>query len=229
MTRAADSPLRPVMALGIICIVAGALLGGVYALTAGPIEKARDYKRTEAIAAVAPPFSNDPAADAVTMTLDGDTREVTVYPAWEADTLAGAAVSSWSLEGFSGEVDVMVGFNADGSVRGFSVMSQKETPGLGARMAEWFAPGAPGDITGIKPDGSTPTVSKDGGTVDGITAATISSRAFLQAVRRAAVAYARYRAGLTDEATAHQGVTGASKRHEEATHQAATGANERKH
>lgn len=229
MSRAADSPLRPVMALGIICVVAGALLGGVYALTAGPIEKARDYKRAEAIAAVAPPFSNDPAADAVAMTLDGDTQEVTVYPAWEGDTLAGAAVSSWSMEGFSGEVDVMVGFNADGTVRGFSVMSQKETPGLGARMAEWFAPGAPGDITGIKPDGATPTVSKDGGTVDGITAATISSRAFLQAVRRAAVAYGLYRAQATGETTAHQGVTGASKRHEESTPQAVTGATERKH
>lgn len=212
--KGTDTPWKPLLALGIICVVAGALLGGVYALTAGPIEQARDFRRTEAIAAVAPPFTNNPSADAETMTLDGDTREVTVYPAWNGDELAGAAVSSWSLDGFSGEIDVMVGFNADGSVRGFSVMSQKETPGLGARMAEWFAPGAPGDITGLTPDGAHPTVSKDGGEVDGITAATISSRAFLQAVRRAAVAYSRYRAEVTGKEAKSQAVTGASKRHE---------------
>ncbi|MCM1336393.1 MAG: RnfABCDGE type electron transport complex subunit G [Candidatus Amulumruptor caecigallinarius] len=215
MTRHADSPKRPLLALGLICVLSGALLGGVYTLTAEPIAKARDFHRTEAIAAVAPPFTNSPADEAVTITLDGDTRAVTVYPAFDGDSLVGAAVSSWSLDGFSGEIDVMMGFNADGSVRGFSVMSQKETPGLGARMAEWFAPGAPGDISGIKPDGAGPTVSKDGGTVDGITAATISSRAFLQAVRRAAVAYGRYRAELTGEpsdAPDHQAVTGASKR-----------------
>ena len=216
MKLSADSPWRPVGVLGVICVAAGALLGGVYALTAEPIEQARGFRRTEAIAAVAPPFTNNPVADAVTITLDGDAQAVTVYPAWDADSLAGAAVSSWSLEGFSGEIDVMVGFNADGSVRGFSVMSQQETPGLGARMAEWFAPGAPGDIAGIKPDGAYPTVSKDGGDIDGITAATISSRAFLQAVRRAAVAFATYHASLTpsDSAPQPEAVTGASKRHE---------------
>lgn len=213
--RKQDSPLRMVLSLGIICIISGALLGGVYTLTAEPIEQARGFRRTEAIAAVAPKFSNDPVADAVTLTLTGDAREVTVYPAWEGDTLTGAAVSSWSLDGFSGEIDVMVGFNSDGTIRGFSVMSQKETPGLGARMAEWFAPGAPGDITGLKPDSSSPTVSKDGGEVDGITAATITSRAFLQAVRRAAVAYARYQASVTGVTASEEAVTGASKRHHE--------------
>ena len=82
----------------------------------------------------------------------------------------------------------MVGFNPDGSVANYSVLEHKETPGLGSKMDTWFVKGAKGDITGKNPGTQGLQVSKDGGNVDAITAATISSRAFLDAVNRAAKA-----------------------------------------
>lgn len=82
----------------------------------------------------------------------------------------------------------MVGFDVDGNVINYSVLEHKETPGLGSKMAEWFTTGK-GDIKGKNPGKDNFTVSKDGGKIDAITAATISSRAFLDAVNRAHKVY----------------------------------------
>ena len=72
----------------------------------------------------------------------------------------------------------------------YSVLEHKETPGLGSKMGEWFVKGAKGDVTGKTPGTAGLQVSKDGGDVDAITAATISSRAFLDAINRASKALA---------------------------------------
>ena len=56
--------------------------------------------------------------------------------------------------------------------------------------ADWFKKGNKGDITGMNPGEAALTVSKDGGKVDAITASTITSRAFLNAVNAAYAAYA---------------------------------------
>ncbi|MDR0811251.1 MAG: RnfABCDGE type electron transport complex subunit G, partial [Paludibacter sp.] len=103
----------------------------------------------------------------------------------------GAAVESVSHKGFSGDIRVMVGFDKDGNIVDYSVLEQKETPGLGTKMTDWFktAKGAQ-DIRGKNPAKNKLQVSKDGGEVDAITAATISSRAFLDAVINAYNAYA---------------------------------------
>ncbi len=86
----------------------------------------------------------------------------------------------------------MVGFAPDGSVKGYTVLAHSETPGLGAKMGAWFSdPSRPSrSIIGRTPDSGSPlAVSKDGGEVDAITGATITSRAFLQAINKAAEAY----------------------------------------
>ena len=73
----------------------------------------------------------------------------------------------------------------------YSLLSHVETPGLGSKAADWFKKGNKGDITGMNPGEASLTVSKDGGKVDAITASTITSRAFLNAVNVAYAAYAR--------------------------------------
>jgi major membrane immunogen (membrane-anchored lipoprotein) len=78
----------------------------------------------------------------------------------------------------------MVGFDSTGTILNYTVLKHKETPGLGSKMPEWFRNGS-GNIIGLNPGNDKVWVSKDGGQVDGITAATISSRAFLEAVNRA--------------------------------------------
>ena len=80
--------------------------------------------------------------------------------------------------------------SAEGKIIDYSLLSHVETPGLGSKAADWFKKGNKGDITGMNPGEAALTVSKDGGKVDAITASTITSRAFLNAVNAAYAAYA---------------------------------------
>lgn len=178
-----------VVVLFTIALVASAAVGGVYALTAETIEAVKLQKQIDAIRRVLPEFDNDPMADKYTQsTADGG--ELEFYPARKGDALVGIAVKSYTNSGFSGLISVMVGFLPDGAVYNYSVLEHKETPGLGSKMDVWFISGGRGDITGKTPGTSGLQVSKDGGSVDAITAATISSRAFLDAINRAASALA---------------------------------------
>ena len=96
----------------------------------------------------------------------------------------GVAVEA-AVDGFGGQFRVMVGFDQEGNILGYEILEHQETPGLGSHMVHWFKnadkPGQ--NIIGRK--AGNLVVSKDGGDVDAITAATISSRAFLKAVNQA--------------------------------------------
>ena len=183
-----------ILSLGAVTILAGALLAWVNEVTKAPIEEAKTRKQVEAIQDVAPAFTNNPVADCDSITLDGEARPVVVYPAIQDGMLAGAAVETYTMDGFSGEITLMVGFNAAGDVTGYTVLTHAETPGLGAKMNEWFRDDeGHRSIIGSNPATRNMSVVKDpGGEVDGITAATITSRAFLQAVRRAHAAFTQY-------------------------------------
>ena len=90
-----------------------------------------------------------------------------------------------AVDGFGGTFRVMVGFDQEGNILGYEILEHQETPGLGSHMEHWFKnadkPGQ--NIIGRK--AGALRVSKDGGDVDAITAATITSRAFLKAVNQA--------------------------------------------
>ena len=173
-----------------ICLVAGAILAGVNAFTAGPIAVAKAAALEEAIKAVAPEFDNKPTEEAyMAVTADGDSLKI--YPAKKGGDTVGGAVESNTSKGFGGVVKVIVGFDLQGTILNYSVLEHAETPGLGAKMHEWFRmeKGQQSILGRTIPDGGL-KVSKDGGDVDAITAATISSRAFLDAVNRAYSAFA---------------------------------------
>lgn len=173
----------PNMVLSLTCItlVAAAALAGVYLLTKGSIEEQKTAKQTAAISAVLP--AHERIAEPETV------QGLTVHKAYTGDTFAGAAVET-EADGFGGKIRLMVGFDAESNIVGYEVLEQAETPGLGTHIVEWFknAEKAGQNIIGRKATGSM-TVSKDGGDVDAITAATISSRAFLLAVNKAYEAY----------------------------------------
>lgn len=185
-----------ILSLGIIGILAGGLLGGMYAITKDPIAEAEKKQLTESIAEVAPSFSNSPEDDKTTIEISG--KEFTVYPAIDNGKLNGAAVLGFSMDGFSGEVAVLCGFDAQGNVKDYRVIRHAETPGLGAKMEEWFHdPTGARSVIGKNPSVQNFYVSKDkdkNGEIDGITAATISSRAFLSVMRDAYEAYVKYAA-----------------------------------
>ncbi len=175
-----------VIALLGVTLVASASLGLVYDATKAPIAKAEMDKQTNAIAAVLPAF--DKLGETYKMLPTDGKDSIEIFPALDANnTEVGKAVKTYTNKGFSGYIEIMVGFDKQGSISGFKVLKHAETPGLGSKMDEWFSNAEKESqyIIGLTPGNSALKVKKDGGNIDAITAATISSRAFLDAINRA--------------------------------------------
>ncbi len=170
-----------------VTVVSVALLAYVNQLTKGPIARAEAQALSDAVRAVVPGFDNDPIAEKKVQEVDG--VGYAVYPATKGGTYVGAAVEA-SAMGFGGELRILVGFDAQGNILDYSLLSHAETPGLGSKADAWFKKGGKGDITGMNPGEAPLVVDKDGGQVDAITASTITTRAFLAAVNAAYAAYA---------------------------------------
>ena len=191
------------LSLGGICVLVSGILAVVNKVTTAPIAEAEMRAKVEAIRAVAPAFDNNPFAEKLMVLPEGETDSLTVYPAKKGSALVGFAIESYTQKGFSGLIRVMVGFDAEGRLVDFSVLQHSESPGLGSRIPEWYhEKGGIRDMRGLDMKASAPlTVSKDGGKVDAITAATISSRAFLDAVNRAWRTFSSLEGAATAPAT----------------------------
>ena len=177
------------LSLTIICVFAGGILAGVNELTKEPIEQSKKANLENAIKEVVPEFDNSPSEEAYYgKTGEGDSLKI--YPAKKAGQFVGVAVESNSMKGFGGEIKIIVGFDAEGKVINYAVLEHAETPGLGDKMGLWFKTDKnKQNIIGRNLNSGELKVSKDKGDVDAITAATISSRAFLDAVNRAYAAF----------------------------------------
>ncbi len=172
---AAKSTLKNmVLCLGLVCFICAAVLGGTYVLTAGPIEQARQNKTRQSIAKVLPEFGGDPVEKVAAW----NGTDYTYY----AVEGTGCAVIS-TVSGFGGPLSVMVGIVDDGTVYNTVVLSQSETPGLGAKCQTDAA--FTDQFKGWDPASKTLLVKKDGGDVDAITASTITSRAYALAISNA--------------------------------------------
>ncbi len=173
-----------VLVLTGVAIIMGGVLAWVNHITSGPIDDQKKLALENGIKTV---MQSDNVAVTKADTIrqkDAKGKEQT-FIVYNNDK--GAAVQS-STMGFGGELKVLVGFNNDGTILGYTILEHQETPGLGAKADQWFQKGQPGDIIGKSPSNGL-TVSKDGGKVDAITASTITSRAFLLAVSNAYNAY----------------------------------------
>ena len=163
-----------VLALTVICLVCAALLGLVQHVTAGPIARTDQQKENAAIAAVVPAFDNEPSAEKT------EVGESVVFTARQGQDPVGYAVKV-RTGGFGGTLVMMVGFTPDGTVYNTSVLSQSETPGLGAKITDpGIAPRA--QVIGKNPATTVMDVRKYHGDIDAITASTITSRAFLKGI-----------------------------------------------
>jgi len=177
-----NSLMNMFLSLTVICLVVGALLGWVYSVTEEPIAQANADKQTAAIKAVAPEF--DTVGEAV-VTTSSNGLEATKFPVYKDGKPAGAAVQVITAKGFGGNITLMFGFDNEGNLTGYNCLAMAETPGLGSKIPQWFVEGGKGNVIGKNPGKNNLTVSKDGGEVDAITAATISSRAFCDAIAQA--------------------------------------------
>ncbi len=172
-----------VTALFVITLVSSATLGFMYEVTKGPRAAAEENKLQLAVKKVLPPYTNNPVAEKYTISNpDGEGPDLVCYPALENTKPIGVAIETYTMNGFSGLVRLMVGFTQQGEIVEIVVLEQKETPGLGTKMGD---PSFKDQFKGLIPGGDRFKVKKDGGDIDAITAATISSRAFIDALNRA--------------------------------------------
>lgn len=188
MKKLESSFRNMVFSLGCVTIVAALLLAWVNDITREPIRAAELQMQNKALEEVLPVHDNDPVAEKFTDEKSG----IDIYPAREHGKLVGAAVMA-SADGFADKITVICGFGQDGTVYNYAVTKQAETPGLGTKMQEWFrSPEGKRSVVGRHAGKENLRVAKDGGDVDAITAATISSRAFLQALNEAFTAYQQF-------------------------------------
>ncbi len=170
-----------VVTLFLVALIAALALGSVYVVTKKPIALAKKKKQEAAIKAVLPAFDKItvkkfPDADGV------DSLQFNI--AFRNGKMIGVAVNTYTNKGFGGRIEAMVGLLDDGTIYNTSVLSLKETPGLGTKL-EKKKSNFPDQFIGKNPATFKLKVKKDGGNVDAITAATISSRAFCDALQRA--------------------------------------------
>ena len=198
-----------VLTLLTITFAVGGILGFVYQQTKEPIALSALAKQSEAIEKVMPGFDNNPMEEMYEIEAYGGLK-LKVFPAMKDGQPIGVAVETSSSKGYGGEIKLIVGMKPDGTIVNYEVLDHKETPGLGTKMVDWFKPATGGgeishsafldklfgvkaqegagdgkSIIGKNPGTTDFRVSKDGGEIDAITAATITSRAFLDAVQTA--------------------------------------------
>ena len=159
-----------------ICIVCSSLLAGVYALTKEPIDAAAKAKNETAIKEVLPETA---VAIEEERTVDFEGASYAYNLAYdEVGNVVGCAINVAPV-GFGGPISIKVGFDINGVIWNTKVLSQAETPGLGAKCVE---PSFSDQFKGFNPAEKTLAVKKDGGDVDAITASTITSRAYADGV-----------------------------------------------
>ena len=185
-----------------ITLVASAGVGFVNMITVEPIAAAKEAATLAALNEVLPAFD---ATTTEELTIDD--MPITVYTATAGGSVSGYAVQSMTKQGFGGVVRLMVGFTPEGEVVNVNVLEQTETPGLGTKMAD------EGNVLLASVKGRKLESKKD---VDALTAATISSRAYVDAINRAWMAYKSVATGEAPTDTASGATAAAGQTNEPA-------------
>ena len=210
MKKLESSLLNMTLVLTGVAVIMGGILAYVNHLTEGPISEQKQQALADGIKTV---MVCDDIVVAKTDTVrqnDAKGKEL-VYIIYQTQDKQGhdlgAAVES-TTNGFGGDLKVLVGFNPEGKILGYTILETAETPGLGAKADKWFQKGGKGNIIGKDPKEPLDVKPVKGGKgdVDAITASTITTRAFLLAVNNAYKAY---------KITPVDSQTGATKREKE--------------
>ena len=188
MKKLESSLLNMVLVLTAISLIAGGTLAYINKVTQGPIAEINAKNLQDGIKKVI--LGSQP----------GDLKveepvEANGYTLYKTDK--GTAVKAVT-NGFGGPLEILAGFNEDGNILGYTILATVETPGLGVKADTWFQEGGKGNIIGRNPGEKELAVSKDGGDIDAITASTITSRAFLNAVN---AAYQAFKGNTSDAAS----------------------------
>jgi len=182
MAKKESTFVNMVLSLVVVALAAGFSLGFINDITKGPKAKAKLERKIKALKLVLPAFTNNPVEDIQLVKSEKAKDSVEIYPAYAEGDRVGTAVIGSSEKGYTGLVKLMAGFKEDGTIQNIVVLEQKETPGLGTKMKEErFIK----QYRDKHPATFDLTVKKDGGEIDALTGATISTRAFSEAVQMA--------------------------------------------
>lgn len=182
-----------IFVLVLVCAVCAGFLAWTHQMTLAPIAKAKDNMQLEAIAEVIDgDFDNNPFEEKIILKGSKKRESFEFYPAKKDGKYIGVALKTYSNRGFGGRIEMIVGFFVDGRINKFKLISHKETPGLGTKvMEDKFMH----QLEDFNPRYGVLKVRQDGGDVDAVTAATISSRAVLSGIQKAFNAYEKLRTG----------------------------------
>jgi len=182
MSKKESTFISMTLSLLIITLIAGISLGFINNITKGPKAKAKLERKVNALKQVLPEFNNDVLKEVKLIKLENVKDSTEIYQGAMNGEISGTAVIGSSEKGFSGLIKVMVGFSPDGSINNISVLEQKETPGLGTKIKDdKFLK----QFRGKNPSTFNLKAKKDGGEVDALTGATITTRAFGEATQQA--------------------------------------------
>jgi len=184
-----------VVVLTVLSAFSGGLLSGLRNATAARIEiQQLKFVKGPAIKSILKGVSNDPIADRFTLQ-DGDM--VRKFFVGKFDDKANTVVLESSGKGYSGDVGLMVAVNMeDDTIVGAAVTTHSETPGLGAMAKD--NPSFVSQFKGL-PIEETFKVTNDGGKVNAMSGATITSRAVCAAATQTGRIYQKLKPQLSEK------------------------------
>lgn len=181
--------MKPVVVLTLVGVISAFLLSVADDMTREPIALAKEKMKREAIEKIFP-FKFDSLR-----TVRND--QTTFYEAYDNSMkLQGVAVEVSTDKGYSGKIEVLLGISPEAKVYTYKVLAHTETPGLGDKIDN---PKFKRQFENKGLDGLVWKVKKDGGFVDELTAATISSRAITDAVEKGLILYKQQYSKLTSK------------------------------
>ncbi|MCK3654403.1 electron transport complex subunit RsxG [Pasteurellaceae bacterium Macca] len=181
---------RYALILGIVALLCTAISIGVYILTKGRIDAVSQQQQRQLLLEVLPQahFDNDLLATCMQVSLPQAPFVKKLYLAKKGEKTTAYALQSTAPDGYSGNIELLIGVQPDGTILGVRTLSHKETPGLGdkidTRISDWIF-----RFTGKKWTAESDrqwAVKKDGGQFDQFTGATITPRAVVNNVRQSA-------------------------------------------
>ena len=171
--------LQLILSLTLISAVCAAVLAIVNNATKERIANLASLKANNAARAVLPA-----SVKAIEPVKDPADASLTAFIGYADDAktqIAGYAVPGLTAKGYGGNIRLMVGLNPDRTVISYQVLAAAETPGLGSNLT------TPAFISRFKDQPAVRVkVTKDGGKIEALTSATITSRAVCDAVADAA-------------------------------------------
>lgn len=178
--------------LGLFALATALLLAGSYLLTKDRIAESIRQAEEKALLQIVPRERHDNSMLDDTLpagrgdALLGLRETKRIYLARQEGEVVAAIIPATARDGYSGDINLVVGVNADGTVAGVRVLAHKETPGLGDNVdlnkSDWVL-GFNGRSLG-DPEPARWAVKKDKGVFDSFTGATITPRAVVAATRR---------------------------------------------